>query len=82
MRTFFIVGVHVDKYISITTIKSSVSYPTIDYRKVNQSNFLYFQDDLGILANGYVPGTADVAYPDVPYAPGYYYDSGYGASNK
>ncbi|CAH0674043.1 unnamed protein product [Spodoptera exigua] len=39
-------------------------------------------DDLGILANGYVPGTADVAYPDVPYAPAYYYDSGYGASNN
>uniref|UniRef100_A0A2A4JK42 Uncharacterized protein n=1 Tax=Heliothis virescens TaxID=7102 RepID=A0A2A4JK42_HELVI len=38
--------------------------------------------EVGILGNGYVPGTADVAYPDIPYAPGYPYDVGYPVSNN
>nr|XP_049693044.1 uncharacterized protein LOC126053859 [Helicoverpa armigera] len=38
--------------------------------------------DVGILDNGYVPGTADVAYPDIPYAPGYPYAVGYPESNN
>lgn len=31
---------------------------------------------------GFIPGTAEVAYPDIAYAPGYGYDSSYAASNK
>ncbi|KAJ8719072.1 hypothetical protein PYW07_016628 [Mythimna separata] len=38
--------------------------------------------EVGILENGYIPGTANVAYPDIPYAPGYLYDTGYSNSNN
>ncbi|XP_026318540.1 uncharacterized protein LOC113229227, partial [Hyposmocoma kahamanoa] len=39
-------------------------------------------DTLTIPNYGFVAAPAEVAYPDVPYAPGYGYDSGYGTSNN
>ncbi|CAG9787171.1 unnamed protein product [Diatraea saccharalis] len=39
-------------------------------------------DNLAIPGYGYVPNPVEVAYPDIPYAPGYNYDNGYSASNS
>ncbi|CAB3235825.1 unnamed protein product [Arctia plantaginis] len=39
-------------------------------------------DEGGILGNGYIPNTGDVAYPDIPYAPGYFYDAAYSSPNN
>ncbi|KAJ8724375.1 hypothetical protein PYW08_015849 [Mythimna loreyi] len=35
----------------------------------------------GILNEAYIPGTANVAYPDISYAPGYFYGTGYSNPN-
>ncbi|XP_075976349.1 uncharacterized protein LOC142976718 [Anticarsia gemmatalis] len=39
-------------------------------------------DDMGAYANGYVPVPAEVPYADIPYAPGYMYETGYSAPNN
>lgn len=41
--------------------------------------FVLFQD---VPNYGYAPGPLEVAYPDIPYAPGYGYDTGYLDTDK